>query len=193
MNGTECADEELVRRIVGGEQYLFHQIVDRYRDKVAGLIFSVTNSRDELEDIAQEVFISAYKNLNAFENRSRFSTWIYRITINKCRDWQRRTYSRRALEYLGFGGADRASPYENDGVEDREEIRTAVRNLPDKYKVVIILYYYHDLSCQEVADVLGIPKKTVETRLIRGRNQLGASIKRGGEAEWSAMKTLKML
>lgn len=193
MYGTECADEELVRRIVGGEQYLFQQILDRYRDKVAGLIFSVTNSRDELEDIAQEVFISAYKNLNTFENRSRFGTWIYRITINKCRDWQRRTYSRRTLEYLGFGGADRASPDENEGLEDQEEIRTAVRNLPEKYKVVIILYYYHDLSCQEVADVLGIPKKTVETRLIRGRNQLGANIKRGGEAEWSAMKTLKML
>lgn len=193
MHETEPGDEELVCRIVDGEKHLFSEILNRYRDKVAGLIFSITNSRDELEDIAQEVFIAVYKNLGAFENRSQFGTWIYRITVNKCRDWQRRTYSRRALEFLGLVGADRASPSTAEGMEDQETVRAAVRALPEKYGIVIILYYYHDLSCQEISEVLGIPKKTVETRLIRGRNQIGTRLKTGGEAKWSEMKTLKML
>jgi RNA polymerase sigma-70 factor (ECF subfamily) len=184
MQETPLSDEELVRLVLNGEISYFDRIISRYRDKVAGLIYSVTNSSDELEDIAQEVFLAVYRNLSSFQSRSQLGTWIYRITVNKCRDWQRKTYARRPAEFLGLLGGTRASPQEQSiGPEDRDAVREAIKALPDKYRTVIVLYYYHDLTCQEIANILAIPKKTVETRLMRGRGIISRQIDwDGGEA-----------
>lgn len=177
------SDEELVSRIVNGEHLLFEELVERYRSKVASLIYSIINSREELDDVAQEVFVSVYRSLRSFENRSTFSTWIYRITVNKCRDWQRKVYLRRPTELLGLLGQYRASPTNGRlNIEDREAVREAVRGLPEKYRTIVILYYYHDRSCQEIADILEMSKKTVETRLMRGRNLIETKLDVGGDA-----------
>lgn len=177
------SDDELIKRILDGESYLFEEIINRYRSRVASLIYNVTGGCDELEDIAQEVFVSVYRNLGLFEHRSQLGTWIYRITVNKCRDWQRKTIRRRSGQVIELYGTDRASPADATSEwEERDTVRKAVDGLPERYRPVIILYYYHDLSCQEIAEVLGMPKKTVETRLIRGRGIIARKLESGGEA-----------
>lgn len=182
MRQNDISDEELVRRILQGEDHLFEKILARYRDRVAALIFSITGSRSDLEDIAQEAFISIYKNLASFQGRSSLGTWIYRITVNKCRDWQRRYYLRKPVELLGIRGLNQASPRDGAELEEQESIRNAIRSLPEKYRLVIVLYYFHDLSCPEIAEILGLPKKTVETRLARGRNRIEKMLDWGGES-----------
>lgn len=183
MTHLEHEEEaRLVERILAGETDLFQEVVSRYRDKVAGMIFHITNSREDVEDIAQDVFLAVYRHLGSFERRSSLGTWIYRITVNKCRDWQRRTYARRPGDLFGLFWNDRASPTVSaEGLDERDAVRTAVNNLSEKYRMIIILYYYHDLSCQEIADLLQMPKKTVETRLARGRGQIAKKLDHGGE------------
>ncbi len=182
MRQNDITDEELVRRILLGEDHLFEKILVSYRDRVAALIFSLTGSQSDLEDIAQETFIAIYKNLASFQGRSSLGTWIYRITVNKCRDWQRRNYLRHPVELLGITGFNRASPRDGPNLEEQEVIRNAIGRLPEKYRLVIVLYYFHDLSCPEIADVLGLPKKTIETRLARGRNRIEKILDWGGES-----------
>lgn len=181
MRQNDITDEELVERILQGEDHLFEIILVRYRDRVAALIYSITSSQSDLEDIAQEAFISIYKSLASYQGRSSLGTWIYRITVNKCRDWQRRHSLRNPVELLGITGLNRASPRDGPDWEEQEVIRNAIQRLPEKYRLVIILYYYHDLSCPEMAEVLCMPKKTVETRLSRGRNRIKKMLDWGGE------------
>lgn len=182
MQQNDITDQELVVRILRGEDHLFEEILDRYRNQVAALIYSITGSQSDLEDIAQEAFLAVYKNLTSFQGRSSLGTWIYRITVNKSRDWQRRNYLSRPVELLELTGLYRASPQETPDIEEQEVIRNAVRRLPEKYRLVIILYYFHDLSCREVAEVLALPEKTVETRLARGRKRIEMMLDMGGES-----------
>ncbi len=181
MQQSDITDQELVVRILRGEDHLFEKLLDRYRNQVAALIYSITGSQSDLEDIAQETFLTIYKNLPSFRGQSSLGTWIYRITVNKTRDWQRRHYLRRPVELLELTGLYRASPRQKLAFEEQEVIRDAIRQLPEKYRLVIVLYYFHDLSCREIAEVLALPKKTVETRLIRGRKRIEKMLDTGGE------------
>ncbi|MGE5371718.1 MAG: RNA polymerase sigma factor [Solirubrobacterales bacterium] len=185
MQSNDIADEDVVRLILQGDTELYAEILRRYRTKVAGMVYHMTGSHADTEDIAQDVFIAAYKNLKVFEYRSRFSTWLYRITVNKCRDWQRRQQTRSPARLIEIW-RDRASP-PAERVAERAEVRDAVRELPEKYRTVIILYYFHDLPCQEIAETLDIPRKTIETQLARGRTMLARKLDPGGETAWNKM------
>lgn len=167
---TELSDNELIVKIAGGDRELFAELVQRYQKKIASLIYSLIRIPDEVDDIAQDVFITVYRSLDRFEFRSSFSTWVYRITINKCHDWERKRYRHKywfkdwaSLEFT-------AATQENS--EDCLAVRQQVNQLGEKYRVVIVLYYFQGLKCQEIASILKVSSKTVETRLLRARRLL---------------------
>lgn len=169
-----CTEDELIKSILAGHGERYDDIVERYQAGLYRTAFYYTQSVEDARDITQEVLIKAYNNLPSFKQNSTFSTWLYRIAVNHCLDWCRK--KKPLLEEIPCFDhlcAKEGSP--EDLFLQQEittEIHTAVSSLPTIYSTVLILYYFEDFSPQQISDILDTPKRTVETRLFRGRNIL---------------------
>ena len=178
-------DAELVERVRKGETRLFAELVARYQDPVFAMAVRFVRSPGEAEDVAQEAFLRAYRGLASFKGEARFSTWLYRITWNLCADWLRRhRRSGRGAEHSVEAAdlADGRVDLERGllAAEEKRKVREALDSLDEKYRSVIVLLYYQKLSYEEIASVLEMPLKTVETRLYRARRLLKQSLEREG-------------
>ena len=176
-------DEELVSYIVKGKTELFSVIVDRYQSKVFSTVYNYTHDHEEARDLTQEIFIKLYNNLQSYKNKASFSTWLYRIAVNRCIDWTRkkRLQTISTIYDNSDDGIDIYDTIADSGggpdeafirQENKAYIRKVVEDLPEIYKTVIILYYFEDFSPQEISDITDVPKRTIETRLYRGKNLL---------------------
>lgn len=192
---TARSDDELVERVQKGETRFYAELVARYQDAVYGMALRFVRRSAEAEDIAQEAFLRAYRGLGGFKREARFSTWLYRITWNLCADWLRRYGGPRYGAPRGPGPrrisvsmddareiADATVDVEGDLVEAEEKraVQAALDGLDEKYRNVVTLLYYQKLSYEEIAGVLQVPLKTVETRLYRARKQLKARLLKAG-------------
>ncbi|MCX7569451.1 RNA polymerase sigma factor SigW [Tumebacillus sp. DT12] len=184
----ELLEHRIVKRAQKGDRLAFGELVEIYKDKLYNLGYRMLGNPQEAEDVAQEAFLRAYANLNKYNANHKFSTWIYRIATNLCIDRMRKKKADYSLdaETGGVEGGDMysrlASPGrtpEEDAVrnETHREVQTAIENLPDNYRAAVILKYMHDLSLQEIADILEVPVSTVKTRIHRGREALRAGLK----------------
>lgn len=171
-------DEQIIDLCVGGgETRRFADLVHRYEDRVYGLALRVTGRAEDAEDLAQEVFLSAYRGLAGFKGDAKFSTWLYRIAWNRATDWLRRNRKpgRRtaALEDAEEIADGRAGPDDELlGSEGRRCVAAAVAGLEERYRAVIELLYFQELPYEQIAAVLEVPVRTVETRLYRARRLL---------------------
>lgn len=170
-------DADIIGRVRGGETRLFDELVRRYQDRVYGMATRLVGHSVDAEDVAQEVFLKAFRGLEGFKGDALFSTWLYRITFNLCADWLRRNRraGRRTSSYeerpeAGDGSVDIGEGFLAS--EERGEVRNAVDGLPEKYRVVVMLLYYQSLPYEQIGAILGVPIKTVETRLYRARRML---------------------
>jgi RNA polymerase sigma-70 factor (ECF subfamily) len=178
-------DDELIERVRRGETRLYADLVQRYQDPVYGMTLRFVRSAGDAEDLAQEAFLRAYRGLDGFKGDARFSTWLYRITWNICADWLRRNRKpgRAAVTIDDVDGvADGRVDLEEDllAAEEKREVRLALDRLGEKYRNVLILLYYQKLSYDQIAAVLDVPMKTVETRLYRARKLLKENLRRAG-------------
>ena len=178
-------DDELIGHVRNGETRLFAELVERYQDSVYGMAQRLLRSAGDAEDVAQEAFLHAYRGLEGFKGDARFSTWLYRITWNLCADCLRRNRKpgRAALNIDGAVDiADGRVDLEEGllAAEEKSKVRQALDGLDEKYRSVLILLYYQKLSYDQIAVVLGVPVKTVETRLYRARNLLRGRLERAG-------------
>jgi RNA polymerase sigma-70 factor (ECF subfamily) len=178
-------DDELIGRVRRGETRHFADLVQRYQDPVYGMTLRFIGSAVDAEDLAQEAFLRAYRGLEGFKGDSRFSTWLYRITWNLCADWLRRNRrpGRAAMTIDDAGGVPDGRVDVEEGylaAEEKREVREALDRLDAKYRNVLILLYYQKLSYDQIADVLDVPLKTVETRLYRARKLLKETLQRAG-------------
>lgn len=182
-------DEQIVDRVRNGETRLFDQLVRRYQDPVFGMAARFTRGRADAEDVAQEVFLKVFRGLAGFKGEAKFSTWLYRVTFNLCADWLRRnrTPGRKAAS-LDEAAEVRDGRVDLEGSllasEQRERVNRALDALDERYRSVIVLAYYQKLPYEEIAAILEVPVKTVETRLYRARKilreALGDEEGRGG-------------
>jgi RNA polymerase sigma-70 factor, ECF subfamily len=185
-------DAELTDRVRAGETRLFAELVKRYQDPVFAMAMRFLSTPGDAEDVAQEAFLRAYRGLAGFKGDAKFSTWLYRITWNLCADWKRKHGGPRkrttALDTAGDFADTRVDLEANllNG-EERERVRRALDGLGERYRSVVSLLYYQKLSYDQIAAVLDVPLKTVETRLYRARKMLRAALeaaetegKRGG-------------
>lgn len=176
-------DEQIVERVRNGETRLFDQLVRRYQDPVYGMAARFMGA--DAEDAAQEVFLKVFRGLAGFKGEARFSTWLYRVTFNLCADWVRRNRKpgRRAAG-IDEAGEVRDGRVDLEGSllesEERERVNRALASLDERYRSVIVLLYYQKLPYEEIATILGVPVKTVETRLYRARKMLRKAL---GERE----------
>ncbi len=181
-------DEELVASATAGDIDSFNQLVVRWERPIYALAYRTLGRDEDARDVVQEAFMRAYRGLRGFKGQAKFSSWLYRITLNLCRDWMRR--ERRAPIVAVPEGTDpieladdRASPVES--VEDlvaRREMSAAVARamaeLPEEQRAAIMLKEYHGLTFQEIAEMLNCPLSTVKTRLYQGLSVLRRRLER---------------
>jgi RNA polymerase sigma-70 factor, ECF subfamily len=175
--GMASTDEELVARSMGGDLDSFNQLVLRWERPIYALAYRVIGREDDARDVCQETFLRAFRALGGFKGQAKFSSWLYRITLNLCRDWirrQRRQPVAQAPEGVDLLDlATETTPAESieDLVARRElshAVARAMASLPDEQRTAIILKEYHGLTFQEIADLLDCPLSTVKTRLYQG-------------------------
>jgi len=188
-------DEELVARATAGDLESFNQLVTRWERPIYALAYRTLGREEDARDVVQEAFLRAYRGLRGFKGEAKFSSWLYRITLNLCRDWIRR--ERRAPVVQVPEGTDaveladqRASPAESveDLVARREMSRAVARamaDLSDDQRMAILLKEYHGLTFQEIADQLDCPLSTVKTRLYQGLSMLRRRLERQQAEETS--------
>ena len=183
------SDEELVARSMGGDLDSFNQLVLRWERPIYALAYRVIGREEEARDVAQETFLRAFRALSGFKGQAKFSSWLYRITLNLCRDWIRKEKRTRVsqapegLDIIELAGA--ATPTET--IEQRigrkdlgRAVSKAMAALPEEQRTAIILKEYHGLTFQEIADMLGCPLSTVKTRLYQGLSVVRKQLEQAG-------------
>jgi RNA polymerase sigma factor (sigma-70 family) len=170
-SNVELSDADLLARVlVDGDQHAFGELVRRHQSPVRGLLRQLTRADVELaDDLAQDTFIRAYKNIRSFRGEAKFSTWLYRVAYNVFRE-----HARKRKELVGIDEAQlqaQADPQTTDPAL-RHDLMSALANLPLHERTAVVLCCQNGLSHDEAARVLDIPLGTVKTNVLRGREKL---------------------
>jgi RNA polymerase sigma-70 factor (ECF subfamily) len=184
------SDEELVTRARGGDTDSFNQLILRWERPIYALAYRVIGREEDARDVCQDTFLRAYRSLAGFKGEAKFSSWLYRIALNLCRDWIRR--QRRAPVSQLRDDVDAleaaASVEPSESIEDlvaRRELSAVVEEamalLPPEQRTALILKEYHGMTFQEIADLQGCPLSTVKTRLYQGLAVLRRHLERQGQ------------
>ena len=177
---SEPTDDELVRQSLAGETRAFAQLVDKHQRLVFAIALSGVGDIAQAEDVAQEAFVEAWRDLARLHDRARVGSWIAGIARNLGRRWARRVGRRRNRELVAMQSVE-AVPTPLDTALDRETrtlVRSALIDLSSAYREVLVLYYLNGRSVFEVARLLGISEDLVKQRLSRGRKALRASLEK---------------
>lgn len=172
---TEPDDRELVARMREGDAEALRLLMERYQQRIFALIFGIVRDRHEVEDVAQEVFLKVFMRISAFDGRSKFYTWLYRVAANAAKDHLKKRSRRPALPLEAEASIPDAAvgPTEHaDAAEKRLMVREAIASLPPRYREVLALRELEGLTYNELADVLKLSMGTVESRLHRARARL---------------------
>jgi RNA polymerase sigma-70 factor, ECF subfamily len=171
---SDLNDEDLVRQFQSGNKDAFRLIVERNQEKVRSVILYSLNRSDLVDDIAQDVFIKVYGALDMFRFDSKFYTWLYRITVNTCRDELRKRRWKRFISLNSDPEHETVKPpqqliSENHDDGFAEAVRLALEKVPVKHREIIILKDIEDHSYEEIAEILDCEIGTVKSRLSRAR------------------------
>jgi RNA polymerase sigma-70 factor (ECF subfamily) len=165
-------DETLAARIVAGEIDLFRFLVRRHERAVYGMGISFFRNRDDAADFVQDVFLKAYRSLGRFEGRARFSTWHYRISYNTAVNSVSRRRDYRSLAEEEPAGESEDPERRLLRQAAREAVLDAVRELPEKYRVCIDLFFFYDRTYQEIEAITGFPVNTIKSHVFRAKKML---------------------
>ena len=165
-------DFSLVKRFIDGDESAFAVLVQRHKEKVRNIVYLTMSSSNSVDDIAQDVFLTVYRNLNNFRFESQFTTWLYRITVNKCKDYMRKIKIRNIFTPLKEAEErtdDISAPESNDikGI-----VQKAIGKLPEKLRIPLLLKDIEGMSYQEIAETVQCEIGTVKSRIFRAREGL---------------------
>lgn len=176
-------DRALVERALAGDETAFRELFVRHRDDASRIVYRVLGPSPEIEDVVQEVFLHVYRSLGSFRGDARFSTWLYRLTVNVTRMHLRRKRSRPRfadVEVPDAAPTDDAPALDPAEQVDQRARITALYRLVDalseKKREVIVLHDFDGMPAKEIAESLGIPVLTVRTRLFYARKELYAAM-----------------
>lgn len=161
--------------------YILEKIMIEYGNELVRLAFSYVKDTEIAKDMVQNTFIKCYKNIDSFRFDAQIKTWLYRITINECKDYLK-SWNHKMVQVKSFINETTKSilPSTEKTIIDKldnEEIKDAIFSLPKVYREVVYLYYYDSLTTEEVAGILDISVNTVKTRLRRAKHRLESMIK----------------
>lgn len=171
-------DVFLVERCLEGDEEACEALVRRYQDRVFSLVYSIIGGTDQVEDIAQEAFLKAFRSLKSFRGGSSFYTWLYRITVNTALNALRSKGRRQEASLEDLGGLEflvdpDVGPAESAARRQlASRVREAIDRLDEQYRTIVYLRELEDLSYEEIAEVVELPVGTVKSRLFRARQHL---------------------
>ncbi len=183
-------ERSLLRRLRDRDERAFRELIQGHRDRVYNITFRMLGNRAEAEDVAQEVFITVFKTIETFREESKFSTWLYRVTVNHCKNRikylaRRHDRDRDELDESsnGHNGAIGSPPPAApdralEGAQMEKLLQEAIGNLDDDHRVVVVLRDVEDLSIEEICEITGLPDGTVKSRLHRARLALRKKLQR---------------
>ncbi len=183
---TAGAEEEyeVIRKVLAGDREQYTVLVDRYKDLVYNIAFRLLGDADAAKDMAQEGFIAAYNALGDFKYNSRFSSWLYRIVVNKCRDHYRAGKETVPVdEICDYVAGPEPSPEKAASCRQTgDAVQQALAGLPPDYREVIVLKHIEGLDYQEIAEALGVSVAALKVRAHRGREMLRKLLEAQGVA-----------
>lgn len=162
----------LIESFKVGNENAFSELVLKHKEKVRNLVYLTLGDVDYVDDISQDVFISVYHKLKEFRFESKFTTWLYRITVNKCRDYLRKKRVRSIFVSIKDSDYERGVKSNADTIDVPQLVRKAISKLPDKLKTPLVLRDINGFSYQEIADQLDCEVGTVKSRIFRARESL---------------------
>ncbi len=169
-------DEELIKSILNGERFGMKQLMEKYQPNVFRIAVGFVHNRDDADEIVQDVFVKVYQSLSAFNGKSAFSTWLYRISVNTSINYlrkQKRTgFWTSITELVQITSKEKAAETKLVEKSNAEMIRAAINALPVKQRIAFILMKYEELPQKEVAAVMHISEGAVEQLVHRARNNL---------------------
>jgi RNA polymerase sigma-70 factor (ECF subfamily) len=184
LDSRGAADEaKLVARSLKQDHDAFGQLVERYATVIVNLAYRMVGDRTEAEDLAQETFVAAFKALPMFRAESKFSTWLYRIAANKCKDWLRVKRPGQS-----FHDVDIEDVIDDRVVEERTperllsqqqvaaQLDRAIQRLPPLYREAFVLKHVEGLSYEEMQEILGVNVDTLKMRVYKGRLKLSREL-----------------
>jgi len=169
-------DEQLVKQFNRGDESAFDKIVERYSSDIAALANRLLGWSGEVEDVVQDIFLAAFLGLKKFRCECSLKTWLFTITVNKCRSYRYKRMLRlrrisQVAEKVPLSSADTADKAQMDS-ETFDRVRRAVAALPVKYREPIVLRYLQELPTEQISQILGISKNALQVRLNRARERL---------------------
>jgi RNA polymerase sigma-70 factor (ECF subfamily) len=185
----ELGDSELVASYLEGERFAFHELVERYQDRLLNFIYRTIGDRDRAEDLVQETFVRVYRHLHRFDQTKKFSTWAYTIASNLAKN-ELRNRSRNPLVLFqalkkSWDADHRPLEFEDStyAPDDlfrkrhlRETVEAAVAELPEHHRVVFVLRELEGKTYEEISEITGVTLGTVKSRLNRARNRFARII-----------------
>src|SRR5947209_17256841 len=182
-------DRELVRRAQRADQEAFEELVRRHQHRVFAVAGGILRRREDVEDIAQQVFVKAYFSLKRFDQRAAFSTWLYKITVNECWDLLRKKKVRPLLyesdlseeQAQQFGAAEKRDAGLSDisdTLEARQQVELLLEGLDERDRMMLILKEVEGFAIEEIADILELNANTVKVRLFRARRRIVSRVRK---------------
>lgn len=172
QTGAEDDDYPLIREFMEGKESGFKTLVLKHKEKVRNLVYLTLGDSEFVDDISQDVFISVFHKLKDFRFESKFTTWLYRITINKCRDYLRKKKVRSIFVPIKDEGNEYGAGYQSEDIDIPHLVRTAIEKLPEKLRIPLVMRDIDGLSYKEIADSLGTEVGTIKSRIFRARETL---------------------
>jgi RNA polymerase sigma factor (sigma-70 family) len=175
------SDELLVRHFQEGSAEAFEVLVKRHGTRVYNLCLRILGDADEAADVCQDTFLAALRKLSTFRGDSAFTTWLHRVAVNACYDSLRRKRRRPMLQIVRDEDDERPetslpAPDHADEVVFSVDVARAMQEVPEEFRVVLVMADVQDLPYEEIARVLEIPVGTVKSRVFRGRAALGRAL-----------------
>ena len=182
-------DRELVKQAQKEDKEAFEELVRRHQARVFAVAGGILRNKEDVEDIAQQVFLKAYFSLKRFDQRAAFSTWLYKITVNECWDLLRKRKVRPLLyeadlseeQARQYGASEEREEQAQDvseRLEKRQELERLLDCLEERDRTMLVLKEVQGFSVEEIAEVLGINGNTVKVRLFRARQRITERLKR---------------
>ncbi len=172
MEKNNLNDEILIENFLKGDEYSFRMLFERYYDNVNRIVYSYTKNYDDAKDVTQEIFLKVYESLKSFKKKSKFSTWLYRVSVNMSISFLRKKSKEKNLFSLEEVG-DLEEKFEEDKPSyDRNLAEKILFELPEKQRLAFILSQKEGKRYKEIAEILNVSEKAVEALVYRARENI---------------------
>ena len=183
----DLADDELAGALARGDREALEPLIRRWQPHILSLARRLLHDEGEARDVCQSAWVTLLERGHSFEGKARFSTWLYRVIVNRCRDQQRagrareRREARRSQEHGHTSASSPAGELEQRELSER--VAAALHALPESEREVIVMRHYHDLTLARISEILEVPATTLRSRLVRAMEQLRVHLAVGDNSE----------